>query len=941
MPANAEIEVLRAPSPPPMSPHMHNRPKVRSRTTSFEFGGDDDSDEREEVDFRSASFTNLPAVLEHNLDVGIKRTFSENVLPLPTEIPKNATKPIYTGNKEILRRASQKSAKPTQLSSEPTCPQPAANGTTHLTPTKPTDEPTITNPKQEKDQTKRQGRSVSGTIRGLVKRPWSSPSRSPDPSVKEVPKESKKLGKSRKEAPDKKQQNSVEEAKPARAIPPVQTVTANPNHKQDEESNKPAVTPIPIVVEPPKSTAAKIVDSLSKDSNKDEKATKANSTKQKSTDTNQRPTSFFSRRKSSSRPPSPARTSSDESQNADKLTPNRKGTILGKGRRPLSAIIGTSRSESDPVVRKSPSLRSLKSMASLENLSLGTSTNKDAPPVPTVLLGEKFDKSSLDISRRKDPLWSAFRSLEGDFQKFQSKSSTLKANVIRSALLPFLARYSTHPANTSLRVEDLDRRVMILNKWWTGLMEMLNGRNNQASVSGTDRPVFLEAVTAIMTRPEWRIPPLAANSNTGSSSPTRQPAPGRSTTSLESSNSDFLAETIYSNVRNIFTQNLLSQMLFVVEKMSMKTAPASLVTFCGRACAYAFFYCPGVADILTRLWTITPESLRRILNEFGCRRGTNLRGKSEDIASLFPAAVRILSFDTHGALCRRLRQHPSLPQGASSIKWFGPWINRWIGRESDLFFVFTKHFHILVSEFVVEELPMSDRPCIPGLVLVHAQILSVLEATLYRQAQAGQEKLDHLSSALLEELDAPDAPATTMPLTAANAIRSMAENRLIMLLRDLLADRNPAHHHVQNLYATSFDNIIKAAARRMSLYDNNACFVLCDFMEEVLPITFRYQLQRTDYELFDWPFWFEVCRKMMDSQNTLTEVRTIAFVYSMWHSLINNTQRRRDLCLNWLLTPLFFKTYFNHWSPMVRGYFYRLLCWRIARIDEEGAPDAE
>lgn len=77
--------------------------------------------------------------------------------------------------------------------------------------------------------------------------------------------------------------------------------------------------------------------------------------------------------------------------------------------------------------------------------------------------------------------------------------------MIRSSLLPFLKDHANHLSNKIIRAEDLDRRVMILNKWWTGLLEMLNGRNNQ-SISGTDRPTFLDAVTGIMMRPEWRIP---------------------------------------------------------------------------------------------------------------------------------------------------------------------------------------------------------------------------------------------------------------------------------------------------------------------------------------------------------------------------------------------------------------------------------------------------
>ena len=250
-----------------------------------------------------------------------------------------------------------------------------------------------------------------------------------------------------------------------------------------------------------------------------------------------------------------------------------------------------------------------------------------------------------------------------------------------------------------------------MNKWWTGLMEILNSRSHQASIFGNDRPVFLDAVTGIMTRPEWRVPPLSTrpNSPADNSTQSRPSMPDRSDASFESNGSDFLSESIYHNVRNLFAQNLLSQMVFVVEKMSLKTAPASLVNFCGKTCAYAFFFCPGVADILTRLWTVSPDTLRRVLSESGISRGSNLRDESQEIASLFPMAVRSLAFETHAKLCRSLRQPPQLPLGAASVKWFGPWINRWTGRESDLFFAFTKHFHMLVAEFVPHDFNIRDR----------------------------------------------------------------------------------------------------------------------------------------------------------------------------------------------------------------------------------------
>ena len=463
-------------------------------------------------------------------------------------------------------------------------------------------------------------------------------------------------------------------------------------------------------------------------------------------------------------------------------------------------------------------------------------------------------------------------------------------------------------------------------------MEMLHGRNNQ-SISGTDRPAFLEAVAGIMTRAEWKLPPFSPSSPPDT--PKRTPY-NRSTTSLESSSSDFLLESIFHNVRNTFVQNLLSQMAFVVDKMSMRNAPASLVAFCGKACAYAFFYCPGVADVLVRLWNIPADTLRRVLAEFGVTRGQNLRAAMKEVASQFPPGLRKLAPTSHVALMRSLRHVAPFPVGGTHIRWYGPWIGRWTGRDSDLFFAFTKHFHGLVAEFLPQGLDKRNRACVPGLVIVHSQILTVLETTLYRQA--GQQPMDTSTvSTTFEELEGADATAAALPLTSANASRSMAENRLIMLLRDLLAETSLELDTLRNLYAESFGDILKAAARKTSLFDHNACFVLCDFMEEVLPIMSRYYQAATKADSLDWPFWLNVCRKMMESHNSLTEVRLFAFVYSSWNILAGDKERKRDLCLNWLLEDRFFDTHFNHWCPMVRSYFHRLLCWRVARYDGDAS----
>ena len=619
-----------------------------------------------------------------------------------------------------------------------------------------------------------------------------------------------------------------------------------------------------------------------------------------------------------SRSPSPSTRGQDDETRAGRTTPSEPALSLSS-----ASLRNKSESSFKRLSRRS-SFSSLRSTASSSNLQ--KTANSNIPPLPSPLSSEKLSSLGAE-QKKKDPLWSTFRSIDGEFNTFQSKTSIQKAKVLRTSLLPFLAKHADHASNKALRAEDLDRRVVILNKWWTGLLEMLSGRNNQ-SITGTDRPAFLEATSQIMMRPEWRIPPFT--SNTGDTPIPPSIRVENSAASLKSTDSDFLVESVYQNVRNMFVQNLLSQTAFVVERLSMRSAPASLVTFGGKTCAYAFFFCPGMADILVRLWRITAGTLRRIFAEAGVERGDRLDLLSKALICQFPAPVRSLTVSSQMALSKHLQLNMSIPPGTEHIMWHGPWIGRWSGRDSDLFFVFAKWYHILAAEFLQDDISAKHRVCIPGFAAIHAQILTVLETTVYRQA--GQQAIDNHASGTANGLDNPDALAS-LPMTIANASRQIAENRLVILLRDVLGDRDPDRVRMQELYTSAFGDDVKAATRKISLYNNDACCVLCDFMEEIFPIMARHYQHDTPY--LHWPFWLKVCKQMMQSHNTLTQIRLISFVYSSWSILTSNDTWKRELVLDWILEREFFAQYFNHWSPMVRHYFFRLLCWRVGRCDTD------
>jgi hypothetical protein len=464
---------------------------------------------------------------------------------------------------------------------------------------------------------------------------------------------------------------------------------------------------------------------------------------------------------------------------------------------------------------------------------------------------------------------------------------------------------------------------------------MLHGQNNQ-SISGTDRPVILDAVVGIMDRKEWRLAPSPF-------SPLFQLSTddlgAQSRPSSSSSSSGFLAASVHHNVKNIFVQNLSSQMAFVVDKMSLRNASASLVAFCGKATAFAFFFVPGMADVLVRLWEVPTDTLRRVLSENGMGKFDKIDElQYETVLSRFPPALQNLGFRSLTTYVRQLRISPPLPLGIAGVNWWGPWLDRWTGRESDLFYVFVKHFHILLTDYLPSDSSKRDRICCPGLLMVHAQILSMFDASLHRNSSVTQQDHSINSPTFDDFLADPDAVASTIPFAPANVVRIMAENRLIMLVRDFLSERTSEHPIARSIFAQSFNNLLQASVRGISVYDHAACYTLLDFLEEALVIIVRYeQAKDASGTIIDSQFWLSVCKKMMGSENTMTEIRLYAFLYTVWTTVVVDPQRRKDLCLGLLLDQEIFQSRFNHWCPMVRAYYMRLVCWRVARFDSESA----
>lgn len=562
----------------------------------------------------------------------------------------------------------------------------------------------------------------------------------------------------------------------------------------------------------------------------------------------------------------------------------------------------------------------------------------------------------------RDPLFAAFRRLDSEFSIFLGKSSTAqRVLVARNTLIPFLRNHGNHTSNKDnnlLSPEDIDRRATILHKWWNGLLDLLDGSaiknagapamsfaaiqaNSSGAamqpVAGVDRPGLLELITLIMMRPEWRLStpgfrPLKDRSP-------REVVRGRADTK---DSIDFIAESAEHNVRTMFVNNLLTQMSIVVEKMSSRHAPVSLVTFCGKACAYAFFFIPGIAEVLVRLWGLTPDLLRRVADEFNLPRRS--KGESEDIVSLFPSTLHKLGWTSVKTMTDNLRLTTKLSLVAAKIPWHGPWISRWRGGDTDLFFIFCKYYYILAEDFMPMDLPLFEKARAPAYALIHAQLLSVLDTTIHHR-QAAFDNM--MAPNVLDSANGADAMAAALAqLPPSNLLRGMDENRLIVLLKDMLGDNSVGglESGARQTFATAFMGILKAATKKTPVFKQAPVLVLVDFLQEVLQafdtyagysdpsVKGRPEEAAVAMDHIDWNFWLDVFHKILfESNSTMSEIRILSFLYSAWDVLAADPSRKEKLCNGWLLSEEVFDKFFNNYTPMVRAYFMRLLCWRVCR----------
>ncbi|SCZ89139.1 BZ3500_MvSof-1268-A1-R1_Chr9g10305 [Microbotryum saponariae] len=421
---------------------------------------------------------------------------------------------------------------------------------------------------------------------------------------------------------------------------------------------------------------------------------------------------------------------------------------------------------------------------------------------------------------------------------------------------------------------------------------------------------------------------------------------------------------------------------FAIEKLNDKAVYANTLVFSGRILALSFFRIEGVAlKLLKALPPIKKAYLRRILEEVGVDE-YNLPAIDLDVfpPHLWDLCLRDMRSYTNLLLptvAKPTTEDASVlvSDGEVVIDMSGNWLIRWTASDSDLPFAFYRAYHRQLAAQLVpieareefNSLPPVDPSAVitaPGCLFLAASILEKTDALIHRNLRSVTSITPNNSNFNTND-------SANLSFGQKPKILELANRRVVATLLDIVGGSpappgdttstlaNSDAETRRRVFGKMLQLWIRACVKKTSLWDTRSVFILLDLLEGMI-YTLSYpppsasknmddehivpRPAESCLEMFDIPFIFSFIRIILaEADNTVTVMRTIAFIYAHFEIFTLRPSDRKELCENIILDKVLFPRLYLHWNAGVRGYFIRLLVWRLARlgvVDAEQHPDA-
>lgn len=580
------------------------------------------------------------------------------------------------------------------------------------------------------------------------------------------------------------------------------------------------------------------------------------------------------------------------------------------------------------------SLQSTASSATSVEASLSAPTPPQTPPLSNtsqIPLQTSVSSSKLsEDDRTIKSLLKQFKKLEVDLAKFNSKTNgTTKANILRASVLPFLRTLNDlgddFPVDSKVFKSLLKISTTILLKWWSSLLSSLRPNPNQQSlVSSTDRNAYLECISRILSRKDWK----------------------------------YVDKESHEKYEELLTTTLD----YCISKLqSMKVVPVAISAFVGKVFAYSFFNIPSISNALLFLLNVKQYLLESNLS---CFRDLEIdRSQLNQLYDIFPSSLHyLINFKGFSNLDGKQGLFiNSIPPPAHPVRGIqdpnGSWVRRWCNSDSDVFNSFFRHYVTILQNYLIS-IPDVDSALLyhcPGFNVIISHIFQIFQVSITRisnnntnkynnappNAYAVQQALSRQSSSQSSHSTSNKLSSTPPPLINVSKQNDIYYNSILKILKTI-RDIKFSGIKFNSSIIRFIDNLFISIAKETSIYDQNRNGLILNVVYEFI--------NHVGQEV-NWEFWLGSVYMMLNNTDHIQILlKNLAFLFNVWGSipecLSNSSKDEPHLAwlvdlnecfklnfVNWLISDDIWYRFFIHWNPMIRSFYLRLIIWKVIGVN--------
>lgn len=560
--------------------------------------------------------------------------------------------------------------------------------------------------------------------------------------------------------------------------------------------------------------------------------------------------------------------------------------------------------------------------SSSDNLPNTLNTKKIAN-LPTSLEAnlKKIQSKNIELySRKSSALYEEYKRLHHSWGKFSHKSPSIsKTNLLRLSLLTFLRLNQDDTFIDS--IDDHDQELnkfqlrvckiatKVLSLWWNTLIEDLQANRNK--FSSIDRSAYLECISRIISRKEWnRI----------------------------------------KNTSSLYSTNLIMTLDYCFNKLLvMKTISLSINAFIGKVFAYSFLNIEKFGHMLLFLLYVKNYTIKQILID----NTTSTTPSSISFKKIHPAMANLVNFkgDFTGHLftenvndekllalnCMKPPKDAYLEGLLIDLK-DNNWVKKWAGFDSDIFCSFLKHYLSLsIDTLDPSVLDFNELFKLPGFYIIYGHVSEILISNIM---MIKKFKLNQV-----KDINYNSNTSTSNALKNYNLfLQKLPIIKVLRVLREIVYEND---ERKSSLVISMFENILHSRAKHVQAYNSVTCEAIYNIFLE-----FLLHLQNDQYcytRNLNLSFWITGLLKMLGTDNMICQARALSNLFNIWNLIPNDffvnqnksfdfdpsdwvKNPRSSLILNlsnYLLSASIWETFFTHWHPLIRQFYYRLIIFKI------------